>query len=360
MNVYILDKTYKQIACIDTFVSLIWTKRYFVCGDFELFLPADDRLLDVLQPDYFVTRDDDDSVMVIERLQIQTDAENGDFFIVSGRSLESILYRRIFNRQFVIEHDGTLNGAVGAMITECTTNRDSTPGHPYTYRQIPGLSVNLDPAYTYEASLQAQFTGQTLLDGIISICQPRAVGLRMNIVDNGLLLTLYKGTEVPVVFSAEFDNLVNTKYLYDMSQYRNDTYIGGEGEGNERRWLHMYTTATKAEIPSGLALRELYVDAKDVSSNNGEISDYEYTGMLKSRGKEKLAEHAVKQSFEAEIEPQTTYKYKTDWNLGDIVTVQNEYGITAKPRIIEVIESWDTTGYSVIPTFDDLLVIPNS
>ena len=144
-----------------------------------------------------------------------------------------------------------------------------------------------------------------------------------------------------------------------MTAFSNDTYIGGEGEGNERRWLHMYTTATKAEIPSGLALRELYVDAKDVSSNNGEISDYEYTGMLKSRGKEKLAEHAVKQSLEAEIEPQTTYKYKTDWNLGDIVTVQNKYCITAKPRIIEVIECWDENGYSVVPTFDDLQVIPS-
>lgn len=355
MNVYILDKTYKQIACIDTFVSLIWTKRYFECGDFELFVPADDKYLDYFQPDYFVKRDDDDSVMVIERLQIQTDAENGDFFIVSGRSLESILCRRIFNRQWAMDNQGSLNGAIGAMITECTTNRDR-----YTYRQIEGLQMNYDPAHTYEGTMQIQFTGQTLYDAIVSACMPREVGWKIDLTGSTLLVTLYKGDEVPVVFSAEFDNLVNSKYLFDTTTFKNDSYIAGEGEGSARRWFHMYTTATREEIPSGLALRELFVDAKDISSNNGEISDYDYTGMLKERGKEKLAEHSVQQTFEAQIEPQTTFHYKTDWNLGDIVTVQNEYGITAKPRIIEVIESWDTSGYSVIPTFDDLLVIPNS
>lgn len=359
MLLYILGETYEKRAVVDRWFSLLWVKRYFGCGEFELFIPADDRLIPYLQPDYFIIRDDDDSVMVIEKLQIQTDAENGDSFIVSGRSLESILYRRIFNRQWAIDHQGTLDGAVGAMVAEATANHDSTPGHPYTYRQIPGLSVNHDPSHSYDGSMQVQFTGQTLYDAVVSVCMPREVGWKINIVDSTLLLTLYKGDEVPVIFSDEYDNLINSKYLFDMTAFSNDTYIGGEGEGNERRWLHMYTTATKAEIPSGLALRELYVDAKDVSSNNGEISDYEYTGMLKSRGKEKLAEHAVKQSLEAEIEPQTTYKYKTDWNLGDIVTVQNKYCITAKPRIIEVIECWDENGYSVVPTFDDLQVIPS-
>lgn len=356
MLLYILGETYEKRAVIDRWFSLLWVKRYFGCGEFELYIPADDRLIPYLQPDYFIIRDDDDSVMVIEKLQIQTDAENGDSFIVSGRSLESILYRRIFKSQFVLDNQGSLNGAVLAMMQECTTNHDSTPGHPYTYRQIPGLQMNFNPAYTYDGTMEVQFTGQTLLDAIVSVCQPREVGLRMNIVGSTLLLTLYKGDEVPVTFSAEFDNLINSKYLFDMSTFNNDAYIAGEGEGGARRWLHL-TTAPLSDMPSGLALRELFVDARDISSNNNEITSNAYFDMLKERGMGKLAEHVVKQSFEAEIEPQMTYKYKTDWNLGDVVTVENEYGIKAKPRIIEVIECWDDTGYSVIPTFDDLEII---
>lgn len=38
--------------------------------------------------------------------------------------------------------------------------------------------------------------------------------------------------------------------------------------------------------------------------------------------------------------------------LGDIVTVQNEYGITMNARITEVIETFDENGYSVSPKFE--------
>ena len=77
MDVYVLNASYEPVAVIDSFKSLIWTKRYFACGDFELYIPADKSLLEYLQPDNFLVRDDDDSVMVIEKLLLQTDAESG-------------------------------------------------------------------------------------------------------------------------------------------------------------------------------------------------------------------------------------------------------------------------------------------
>ena len=46
------------------------------------------------------------------------------------------------------------------------------------------------------------------------------------------------------------------------------------------------------------------------------------------------------------------YKYKQDYDVGDIVTIKNEYGIIADVRITEVTESEDSTGFSVIPTFE--------
>lgn len=355
MDVYVLNPQngYEPVAVLDTFKSLIWTKRYYNCGDFELYIPAYDSLLEFLQPDYFLVRDDDDSVMVIETLKVQTDAENGDFFIVTGRSLESILLRRIFDRQFILSNTGTLAQAVQAMVTECTTVHDPIHGQPNDYRQIAGLTVDLSSSF--DGEMQVQFTGTTLLDAIISICQPREVGIKMTLSGNSLLLSVYQGSKVEVTFSPEFDNLINSKYVFDKSNLANQVYVAGEGQGNERRWGSVIK-GTFANRPSGLALRELFVDARDVSSNNGEINAYEYGKMLLARGDEALAEHTVTESFEAEIEPQMTYQYKTDYNLGDIVTVTNEYGITANPRIVEIIESWDENGYTVIPTFDNLEV----
>jgi hypothetical protein len=286
--------------------------------------------------------------MVIERLELQTDAESGDFFIVSGRSLESILLRRIFDRQFLLRNTGSLNGAIWAMIQECTTVHAPETG---TYRRIEGLTVDFKTSF--DGTMQAQFTGSTLYDAIVAVCQARSVGFKMTISGSDLVLSLYQGSEVDVIFSPEFDNLLNSNYVFDKTNLANTAYVGGEGQGNARKWLTILTVPF-ADRPTGLALREMYVDARDVSSNDGAVSDSDYWSMLSERGHEKLAEHEVTKTFEAEIEPMTTYRYKVDYNLGDIVTVTNEYGVTANPRIVEIVESWDESGYTAIPTFDAL------
>ena len=356
MHLYVLDNTLTVVAVIDSFKSLIWTTRYFECGDFELFLPADPDLLQYLQEDYFIIRDDDSSVMVIEDCEIQTDAENGDFFIVTGRSLESILLRRVFCRQFNLTSSGSLAFAVWALVQECQIVRNPTTGEPTgaTYRQIPNLDIDMN--FPGTETITAQFTGQTLFEAIQLMIQQRSTGIRMVITaTKKMQIQLYKGTEVPVTFSPEYDNILSSKYTFSKRNFANTVVCAGEGEGTDRQ-ITTVIRGTFANRPSGLKLREIWVDARDISSNNGSIDGYTYSRMLSERANEKMAEHCIEESFEAQIEPNTTYKYKTDYNLGDIVTVENGYGVTSKPRIVEIIESWDETGYTVVPTFDTLAV----
>lgn len=349
MNVYVLDSSYTPVAVIDSYKSLIWTKRYYDCGDFELFIPADSSILPYIQPDYFLMRDDDDSVMIIEKMEVDTDAENGDFFIVSGRDLKSILGRRIFYRQCIVDAE-TINEAVSDMVEYCTKVYLQPT---QTYRQLPGLTV--DTTTEFSAQIHTQFTGQTLLSGIISLTQPKEIGTKMTISGSALILSFYQGGDNGIVFSPEFDNLANSKYIFDKTNLKNQAYIAGEGQGDQRKWMGVITT-TFDNRPRGLALREVFIDARDVSSNNGEIDVFVYNDMLASRGYEKLAECAVSKTYEAKIEPNAAYEYKRDYDLGDVVTVSNEYGITSKPRIVEIVECWDENGYSVIPKFDGLNV----
>ena len=84
LDLYILDIAGNPIAVIDSYKSLIWTKRYYTCGDFEVCLSANTDLLNYLKIDNLIIRDNDDAVMIIEKIEITTDVENGDFFIISG------------------------------------------------------------------------------------------------------------------------------------------------------------------------------------------------------------------------------------------------------------------------------------
>ena len=77
-----------------------------------------------------------------------------------------------------------------------------------------------------------------------------------------------------------------------------------------------------------------------------------YISYLLARGENKLAEFGVTTSFEGDVEPNATFVFGRDYFLGDIVTVQNAYGISAKARIVEVVEVCDDSGFSVEPKFE--------
>lgn len=76
------------------------------------------------------------------------------------------------------------------------------------------------------------------------------------------------------------------------------------------------------------------------------LDDIVYNPYLYERGLEKLAEYGIEETFEATIIPNVTYQYKQDYNLGDIVTIENGY-VSAQARIIEAIEVEDDQGYSL-------------
>jgi hypothetical protein len=73
--------------------------------------------------------------------------------------------------------------------------------------------------------------------------------------------------------------------------------------------------------------------------------------MLEEYGQNQIDQTALTESFSGEIEPDGLYKINQDYFLGDLVQIQNEKGIQATPRIIEIIYAIDENGTSVVPTF---------
>lgn len=82
------------------------------------------------------------------------------------------------------------------------------------------------------------------------------------------------------------------------------------------------------------------------------LRDVVYSVYLLTRGYEKLAEYGAVTSFEGTVEPNITFIYDKDYFLGDLVTVQNEFGISVQARITEIVEVNDESGYKVEPKFE--------
>ncbi len=344
MDLYVLNKSLETTGVIDSYESLIWTPRYYTYGDFELYLPATDYNIKLLETDNYIIRNDSETVMIIEKINITTDAENGNYLTVSGRSLESILNRRIIWTQTTFS--GTAENLIYKLLNENIINpKDSK-------RKVANLILGESKGFTEK--IDKQITGDNLGETVSAICTTYGYGFRITLNRNKkFLFSLYKGENRSysqnvnpyVVFSPEFDNLINSKYEKDRSDLATVALVAGEGEGLSRK---------TAETGGGTGLEryEIYVDARDISTDaENPVTDAEYKSILQAKGQENIKEHGISQAFEGEVLTLKTYQYKKDWNLGDIVQVKNEFGISSTPQITEVIESDSKDGYSVIPTF---------
>lgn len=345
---------FTKTAVIDYAASVIWVSRYCNCGEFEIYISASKELMELFSGEVLLTRDDSETTMVFEKKQLTTDAEKGDYLIVSGRSLESILARRVVNRQTTI--DGTLASGIKKLLNDNVINPVGQTGLSDDDRKIPNIEIgNID---YFTDPLKKQITGDNLLTAIIDICTSYSYGFKLNNKEDidKFVFSIYKGSDKSnrVVFSQKFGNLGKTEYSYDFSNSPNMLYVAGEGEGiNRVITLYEPNVSDFSEL-EGLNRREYWVDQRDCSSTTGSgMTDTFYLQLLQSKGQEKYQEMRPVESYSGEIVNNDMYKYGVDYKLGDIVQIENDYGIKAKATIIEITEVEDINGYTLVPKLSD-------
>lgn len=348
MDIYVLDSSTQILDMIDTFESNIWTVQYFDTNDFELVVPATDKNIDLLQKDRLLCRDKDrdggtwQNVMIIENIKIVADWEDGNQMTVSGRGLKSIVGRRVIWKQTNLT--GKVETGIRQIITENIISPDDEK------RKIDNFILDEPAGITDTFDIQAM--GEDLDEWVTSTCQTYGIGWDVYIKDGKFVFKLYEGLDrsynqkdrLPVVFSDEFDNLLASTYTYERAEFKNAALIGGEGEGVNQR-------TTTIGDSSGLERYEAYIDGSSVSSNGTIITEEQYYKMLQDYAKDELNTTSFTESFEGNVIPDGNYILNQDYFLGDTVQVINEYGISATPRIVEIIESEDQNGTSIVPTF---------
>lgn len=379
---YLLDNELKKKYIIDTYSSAIWAKRYNDIGDCELVISASIENFRKIKECKYIARNDDDMVCKIKKVELQTDEENGDQLILTGKDITDILNQRIVIKQT------NFNGSVEDYIR--TLINDSIIKPTNTDRKIKNFTLANKKGFT--ETIREQVTYDNVGDKIQKLCKQYGWGYKVTINNGSFIFALYKGSDISeyITFSHNYDNISTTDYSKDDSNIKNVALVAGEGEGVARKTI---------TIGNGIGIdrHELYVDARDISSeidydelltnypngkekviNNviyyqvnginiavltkndaGEITNVQlcnniYMENLKNTGYEKMSEYVSITSFAGEIIVGMSYKYKEDYNLGDIVNIVNKYGISINVRISEVIENQDDNGYTMEPTFENI------
>lgn len=351
----VLDKTQNAVAVVDLFDSFIWTERFDGIGEFELYIPTNFKGLSYILPDYFLQLKESKRTMVIESLYLNTDVEEGNQYIVKGRSLESVLDRRVIRTQTIL--NGSLQTAVQTLLNQNAISPSDTT------RKITKLifQASADPLIT-ALTIDDQFHGETLLEAITYICKAAGIGFKITVSSTGnFVFQLYAGVDRSygnlgdsiILFSPRMDNLNSSQYFFSRKDHKTTTLVGGEGFGFSRKLLDVNrSTGALTELDR----REGFTDASSISStySGGTLSLANYNLLLTHRGQQDLAVHSDFEAFDGQVDPTMNYLYDTDYALGDIVQLENEYGLSGVTQVKEYIFSEDKAGEKRFPTFEKI------
>ena len=325
MIINVLNHKFKKIAIVDEFNSLMWCVRYNNIGALDLEIEANSHTIDIFRKGYYITRNDDKHVFRIEALEINTNEEGNNHLIVGAVDFFSILNQRVRTKHLTL--NSTLSEYIQKLLNnECTGDRGF--GYP--------IEIKIDE----DKELYRNATQSYVGNEIMKVCKQDDSHCDFYFDAETFVLeitkikdrTIAQKENSKIIFSDGNDNLISSKYNVDLSEYKNVAYIHQKDN---------LTTGQFVGVGKGLERRETIIE----SQANEENPDLEY------EANQTLSEMNVASNFESEVDT-TYYKYKEDYNVGDIVTIQNEFDIMTNARIIEVVETWDNEGYSIEPIFE--------
>ena len=221
-------------AICDSYSSLLWDIEFYQCGCFEVYIAASPQNVSIFQRGRIVARSDDAQHFgIIESLQLETDAEKGDYLTVTGRFLACLLERRIICPTI------TANGSYEDIVRKVLSRNVISAG----IRNLPGFSMGTVSGDCWQNTARMQFSYDNILEWLYSLCETIGGSANVRLDGNALKCDLFSGTDRSllqddnphIVFSDAYNNLLSFSYAADDAVQKNFAYVLGCGEGNARK-----------------------------------------------------------------------------------------------------------------------------
>lgn len=374
---------------ISNYESLMFVRSENGIGDLELRINRYKRYTDTLQKgNIIVVGNDRHKVYIIlhKEIELNERGKASENWLIKALQLKVITGQRITLPPTHTANDSK-SGPAETVLKHYVINNIVNPKD--AKRKIPQLILADDLSRGNNINWQSRFKNVAEEMAEISLFSNLGWNVRVDYelrkwvfdVSEGRDLTVNQFNNPPVIFSPQFDNIKNMSYVDSDLNYRNTAYIAGQGEGVERRVVELGQS-------TGLSRYELFVDARDIEEETDvEGQDpiprpiQDIINDLINRGNQRLAEMIQERFMEAQIMTPvkgvdikkqlhfatqfqivesvltkqknfSSFIYEKDWDLGDIVTVQNnDWGITLDTRITEVKEIYEPSNYQIEATF---------
>lgn len=356
MELYIYDTSLELLGIIDEISALVWSRRYWECGEFSLLVPMTSRHAALLQNGRLIARKDTDELSQIRYLNVAKDENGLEQIEVQGKFVTHWIGNRLL-----------LGGIVSALPTHellAMIVYENMIAPSDSRRIIPNLTLADMSSLVSESVDCSCIAYANALDTCTERAKLSKLGFRIitDLKQKKHFFLVYKGldrtfgqTENPVcIFSPDFDNVLSQEYTHSVENVATAAYVGGEETEGEARQV--------AEVSDdafiGLDRIEFFDDASDISQSYMENgmeqlhSPEAYFALLIARGNLVLDQKTESISFSSHIDTHANLIYKTDFDLGDRVTCVNKrWGIRIDSRITEITESFESGKEELEVTF---------
>lgn len=331
-TLFFFNKNLNMLGVVDSFISLRWRRKYFEAGEFEIVLPVNDYMMQFIDTDVLVMRNNYTEAGIIETIEFSDNGTNEEVTI-SGRFLSSLFERRIVKSKInfsgnTIEGMNTIVNAMTPLTSQWETET------------VTMSSPHIDFQVTYK----------NVYEYLCKLAEYSNLGIRIvpNVDSKVYMFEVWKGLDRTI------DQSENEQYSFSDDNYNieqgslvisdktkvNYVLVGGTGEDTDR----VLVTVDKGK--SGFNRYEIFSDQKALS-NDG-LTDSAYRSQLTSVGEGKISDG----TFKLEVTALVQQDYKTKWDLGDIVNIKKEkWGVFTQYRIIEVEETIEDGKKTIYPTF---------
>jgi len=382
---------YTDCDVVNDILKVKWVERYREPGEFSITAYPSDAIRTRLALGTLITHLETQDIMMVEDHEINESGDAEPVMVITGRSLTAFLENRIAspnNLSLVTWSVGPLSpGVVGYIDTPNVYNftADTTVNitkrlikdHIGNYStgatsglvsardalprvEVTSTFVGTDPvgAIGTDPSKDLVVSRGPLLPEVLKLLERMDAGLKIlrpipsasGASAIAITFQIHKGIDnsETAIFSNEFGDLEGTRYFWTNRNYKTSAFVASD----YYRVVMRPSTGT-----GGFNERVMYVDASDAIpkesiredvASAGQVTSFE--NILTRRGDEALAAAKLEQYLETSITPNSRLKYRKDYNIGDLVYIRGNYGVSTKMRVVEYAEFEDETGESGVPT----------
>ncbi|MCC5416498.1 siphovirus ReqiPepy6 Gp37-like family protein [Clostridium botulinum] len=337
----ILDKDINLLGVLDTYESFTNTRRFYNYGEFELRISANKPHVDKLIKNNLILLGkayNKVGIVLHREFNYQQGGENTDLLLIKGITLQGLTKRR----RIVPPVGQDFDSCIGNQETIIKYFVDKNCINPLdSKRKIDNLILAEDKKRGNEDRWRGSY--ENLADKLQTIGEYSKLGWNISLdhkqkkfifdVMQGKNLTVNQNTNPPVIFRSDFNNIFTRHYIESIINSSNVAYTGTR-EDKDKIVLQIGEA-------TGFERIETFVDC-----NSDDVEEINQTG------KAKLQEFKEIKTFNLDVNPLETFVYEKDYDLGDIVTIQDrKLKITMDSQITEIQEQYGKEGLKLKVTF---------